>query len=166
MKVSSRPDIPIRITLPSGDVKEGLAFKTTPYDIAKSISQGLADNVVVARVAYVSKLEEDAIIACDEDDGMNLMGENAFKNNNNRMHFIYAEKAQETPAGGIDSGELWDLSRPLVGDCSLSLLKFEDPEAKKVFSFASLTSCAYSFNVLSSSNRSSGTLLLISLEPL
>jgi len=78
MKVSSRPDIPIRITLPSGDVKEGLAFKTTPYDIAKSISQGLADNVVVARVAYISKLEEDAIIACDEDDGMNLMGENAF----------------------------------------------------------------------------------------
>ena len=83
------------------------------------------------------------------------------------MHFIYAEKAQETPAaGGIDSGELWDLSRPLVGDCSLSLLKFEDPEAKTVLSFASLASSAYSFHVLSSSNRSSGTHLLISLGPL
>jgi len=29
--------------------------------------------------------------------------------------------------------ELWDLNRPLVGDCKLTLLKFDDPEAKTVF---------------------------------
>lgn len=31
------------------------------------------------------------------------------------------------------NGELWDLDRPLEGDCSLSLLKFDDPEAQAVF---------------------------------
>lgn len=28
---------------------------------------------------------------------------------------------------------LWDLDRPLEGDCSLKLLKFDDPEAQAVF---------------------------------
>lgn len=28
--------------------------------------------------------------------------------------------------------ELWDLTRPLIGDCNLELLKFDDPEAKAV----------------------------------
>ena len=31
------------------------------------------------------------------------------------------------------NGEVWDLDRPLEGDCTLSLLKFEDDEAKAVF---------------------------------
>lgn len=30
-------------------------------------------------------------------------------------------------------GDLWDLERPLEKSCSVELLKFEDPEAKKVF---------------------------------
>lgn len=29
--------------------------------------------------------------------------------------------------------ELWDLDRPLEGDCTLQLLKFDDPEAQAVF---------------------------------
>lgn len=31
------------------------------------------------------------------------------------------------------NGELWDLDRPLEGDCSLKLLKFDDKEAEAVF---------------------------------
>lgn len=31
------------------------------------------------------------------------------------------------------NGTLWDMGRPLEGDCSLELLKWEDPEAQKVF---------------------------------
>lgn len=31
------------------------------------------------------------------------------------------------------NGELWDLDRPLEGDCKLHLLKFDDPEAQAVF---------------------------------
>jgi hypothetical protein len=34
-QLASKPDIPIIITLPNGEQKQGLAFKTTPYDIAK-----------------------------------------------------------------------------------------------------------------------------------
>lgn len=68
-RVEALPDQPITVTLPSGEQKEGLGFKTTPYDIAKGISQGLADSVVIARVEYTSRLEGvDAIVACDEDE--------------------------------------------------------------------------------------------------
>lgn len=31
------------------------------------------------------------------------------------------------------NGQLWDLARPLEGDCTLELLKFDDPDAQKVF---------------------------------
>lgn len=44
------PRVPIKITLPDGSVKEGLAWETTPMDIAKQISQGLAQRVVIAKV--------------------------------------------------------------------------------------------------------------------
>lgn len=43
----------ITITLPDGAQKEGMAWKTTPMDIALSISKGLADSVVVAKVIGV-----------------------------------------------------------------------------------------------------------------
>jgi threonyl-tRNA synthetase len=77
--LAARPDQAISVTLPSGDVKEGVAFK---------------------------------IIACDEDDEAS------------------ASKAQ---AETVSEGELWDMNRPLIGDCKLQLLKFDDPEGKTVF---------------------------------
>ncbi|MCL4126262.1 UNVERIFIED_CONTAM: hypothetical protein GTU68_057213, partial [Idotea baltica] len=40
----------IKITLPDGAVKEGESWKTTPYEIAQGISQGLAESTVVAKV--------------------------------------------------------------------------------------------------------------------
>lgn len=103
-------DIEINITLPNGDVKKGFAFKTTPYDIAKSISNGLAEAVVVSKVVYTSRFEDDQIVACDED-----------------------ETSNEAVSAATEHGELWDLTRPLIGDCQLQLLKFDDPEAKTVF---------------------------------
>ena len=108
-QVTSHPNVPIEITLPDGKVKEGLAFKTSPYDIAKSISQGLADSTVVAKVCYSRRLEDDNIVAADEDGESDTMVESK------------------------GDGELWDMTRPLVGDCTLALLKFDDPEAKTVF---------------------------------
>jgi len=41
---------PIKITLPDGGVKEGVANQTTPLNIAESISKGLAKAVVIAKV--------------------------------------------------------------------------------------------------------------------
>lgn len=116
-RIAAKGDVPINVTLPNGDVRPGFAFKTTPYDIAKGISQGLADNVVIARVVYSSRYEEDEIIACDEDD-------EAAQNK---------ATANEEAAQKAVQGELWDLNRPLVGDCTLQLLKFDEPESKTVF---------------------------------
>jgi len=40
----------IAVTLPDGKVVEGQSWRTTPYEVARGISQGLADNTVVAKV--------------------------------------------------------------------------------------------------------------------
>lgn len=61
-------------------MKEGQSWRTTPFNIAQGISQGLAESTVVAKV----------------------------------------------------NGEVWDLDRPLEGDCKLELLKFDHNDAKTV----------------------------------
>jgi threonyl-tRNA synthetase len=72
---------PISITLPDGKVVNGVAGKTSAYDVAKGISKGLAESAVVAKV----------------------------------------------------NGELYDLTRPLEGDCKLELFKFDSEEGRHVF---------------------------------
>lgn len=71
----------IKVTLPDGKEVEGQSWRTTPYQVAQGISQGLADNTVIAKV----------------------------------------------------NGELWDLDRPLEGNCTLQLLKFDDEQGQQVF---------------------------------
>lgn len=79
--IAEKPKNPINITLPDGKIVNGVSWETTPYEVAKGISQGLADNTVVAKV----------------------------------------------------NGEVWDLDRVLEENCSLQLLKFDDPDAQAVF---------------------------------
>jgi threonyl-tRNA synthetase len=43
------------------------------------------------------------------------------------------EAAATASVTAINKGELWDLVRPLEGDCKLELLKFEERDAKMVF---------------------------------
>jgi hypothetical protein len=47
-------------------------LKTTPLEIAKEISTGLADSVIIAKVRYANNATrgdvEDNIVACDEDE--------------------------------------------------------------------------------------------------
>lgn len=80
-ELAAKPRNKINVTLPDGKVVEGLSWETSPYEVAKGISQGLADNTIIAKV----------------------------------------------------NNELWDLDRPLEGDCTLQLLKFDNPEAQAVF---------------------------------
>jgi len=49
-RIQDKKGKPIKITLPDNSVKEGQSYITTPYDIAKSISQGLANASIVAKV--------------------------------------------------------------------------------------------------------------------
>ncbi|XP_046871940.1 threonine--tRNA ligase 1, cytoplasmic [Hypomesus transpacificus] len=58
---------PIKVTLPDGNVVDAESWKTTPYQVACGISQGLADNTVIAKVNKVvwdldRPLEEDCTL--------------------------------------------------------------------------------------------------------
>jgi threonyl-tRNA synthetase len=57
------------------------------------------------------------IVACDEDEEA---AQNKASNDSEDDH-------------SKGKGELWDLNRPLIGDCSLQLIKFDDTEGKTVF---------------------------------
>ena len=132
-ELDTKTPINITVTLPDGkvldsDKKTGTPFqawKTTPYDVAVSISQGLADSVTVARVTY-SSLADDYNAAEDGMEGEDMLSD------------AMADGGIEQDDQGDDQKKmtfLWDLSRPLVGSVAkLELLKFEDDrDAKTVF---------------------------------
>lgn len=48
--VAAQPRVPIKVTLPDGRQMDGTAWETTPMSIAKSISNSLADRLVIAKV--------------------------------------------------------------------------------------------------------------------
>lgn len=86
------PNEPIKITLPDGTVKEGISWKTTAGEIAQGISNGLFNNAVVAKVKYTRKVGEL------------------------QQNVVNAEEEDHEVEAGF---ELFDLSRPLEGDCEL-----------------------------------------------
>ncbi|XP_018614409.1 threonine--tRNA ligase 1, cytoplasmic [Scleropages formosus] len=49
---AAKENKPIKVTLPDGKVVDAESWRTTPYQIACGISQGLADNTVVAKVNH------------------------------------------------------------------------------------------------------------------
>ncbi|EQC31365.1 threonyl-tRNA synthetase [Saprolegnia diclina VS20] len=114
--LAAQPRKPIKITLPDGTVKEGVSWETTPLDIAKGISQGLADSVVVAKVKYAGSPNDPLKVTAADVDGNE------------------SQSADSCCCSGGDlKEELWDVFRPLIGDCKLQLLKFEDEEGRMVF---------------------------------
>ena len=110
-RLAKKPRQPIKITLPDGKVIEGVSWETTPLAIAEGISKGLAANVIVAKVTYSSR------IGVEEADGVGMVNTGP------------EEEGEE----GAAKAELWDLIRPLEGDCQLELKKFDDKEGKMVF---------------------------------
>ncbi|CAN0264499.1 unnamed protein product, partial [Ectocarpus sp. 8 AP-2014] len=120
-RLAQKPKLEITVVLPDGTEKKGVSYETTPMDIAKGISKNLAKEVVVAEVRYSSRIEDD-------------------EQNVSSADGIEAEDSDEEEGGGgcgHDHGdkedapaELWDMLRPLIGNCRLRLLKFEDKEAQ------------------------------------
>jgi len=49
-EIEAKEKLPIKVTLPDGKIVEALSWKTTPYEIAQGISQGLADNAIISKV--------------------------------------------------------------------------------------------------------------------
>ena len=127
-ELGKKKPVDITVTLPDGKVltqtKAGenfQAWKTSPYDVACAVSQGLADASTVARVTYESFVEDYS----PAEDGME--GEDTLMD--------------AMADGGVEQGAadnkvmLWDMMRPLVGPVAkLELLKFaDDTDAKTVF---------------------------------
>jgi threonyl-tRNA synthetase len=95
----------ITVTLPDGKAIKGKAFQTTPLDIALGISKGLAEACVGAKIVYTNRLK-------------NPLSEG----------FVDAEDDHEA-----HSGDVFDLTHRIEGDCKLELLKFETKEGKQIF---------------------------------
>ena len=47
---SDQPRQEITVTLPDGSEKKGTSWETSPMDIAKEISKGLSERIVIAKV--------------------------------------------------------------------------------------------------------------------
>ncbi len=101
------PSQPITVTLPDGAKKEGEAFKTSPYDIARGISKQFAEKVVVSKVRY----PEGRIASLDAE-------------------LVNPEVDAEKKGDGWMQ---WDATRPLEGSCELQLFTFDTPEGKECF---------------------------------
>jgi threonyl-tRNA synthetase len=130
-ELSTKTPVDITVTMPDGNVlsadKEGQnfqAWKTSPYDVAVTISQGLADASTVARVTYERYVDDYS----PAEDGME--GEDTLAD---AMEDLRLDDAGES--SGNMKPVLWDMMRPLVGPVAkLELLKFDnDQDAKTVF---------------------------------
>lgn len=132
-EMAKKTPVEITVTMPDGNVlthdKDNnafMAYKTTPFDVAAKISQGLADSATVARVTYEKYADDYDPV----EDGMAAIDtlEEALED----MDLNDDDDAEGS--SGLKP-QLWDMTRPLVGPVQkLELLKFnDDPEAKTVF---------------------------------
>ena len=109
-ELAAKTPTAISVTMPDGKVltenkKSGVAFeawKTSPYDVAASISQGLADSSVVARVTYADYVSDYDSAEDGVGGGDVLMGEGGDDDEGDDAEDAKAIKPV-----------LWDLTRPL-----------------------------------------------------
>ncbi|CAD7961315.1 unnamed protein product [Amoebophrya sp. A120] len=114
--IAKIPKKEITITLPDGKLVKGTSFETTPESIAVGISKKLAEKIVVAKVYYSETIASLSQV-------------------------VNADEEPESDEDGSDDEEdakdekfvLWDISRPLEGNCTLHLLTFDDKLASDVF---------------------------------
>ncbi|KAF9385370.1 threonyl-tRNA synthetase [Podila verticillata] len=62
---AAQPRVPISIAMPNGLIREGIAWETSPMDIAKAISKSLSERIVIAKVDKVLwDLERPLVGSC------------------------------------------------------------------------------------------------------
>jgi threonyl-tRNA synthetase len=86
--------------MPDASVREGVSFKTSPFDIASQISKQFAEKIIVAKVKYTKR-----VATLDE----GLLNPEAVEGKSEQDNWYF-----------------WDVNRVLEGDCELFLYKFED----------------------------------------
>mmetsp|Transcript_44674 Transcript_44674/g.50079 ORF Transcript_44674/g.50079 Transcript_44674/m.50079 type:complete len:1101 (-) Transcript_44674:107-3409(-) len=118
-ELAAKPTVPIEVTLPDGTVLGSeynlTSWRTTPLDVARCISDGLANVAVVSRVRYTGRVgSSDAVVVGDG------------------IEYDYDADEEDVRT---QKAELWDLTRPLEGNCDIEILTFgsNDDAAKAVF---------------------------------
>jgi threonyl-tRNA synthetase len=101
----------IEITLKDGKPIEGKSFETTPLDLLKKLPKKVAEQIISCKVTYTNKDKgpfDAGVIDAEAENG-------------------------DTKHTEKNKPVLWDLAKPLEGDCKVEFLSFEDPEGKTVF---------------------------------
>ena len=110
-KNKTLPQEPIKITLPDGNIVDGTSNVTTPYNVAeKHTKKSVLKEFLVAKVAYSKKISETQVKNIEDEE--------------------QEEKCSEKPK---ESFELWDMQRPLIGDCKIEFCNFETKEGQNTF---------------------------------
>ena len=110
-KNKSLPQEKIKITLQDGREIEGTSNVTTPYQVAeKHTKKSELKEFLVAKVLYSKKISETQIANVEDEQ--------------------QEENCSEKPK---EEFELWDLHRPLIGDCKIEFCNFETKEGKSTF---------------------------------
>ena len=127
----------IEITLPDTKVVAGKAYETTPLDIALGISKNLAKKVVAARIEYLENVSSPfgQVIDCDEAHEEGMEESEASEDEED----IFKDKV-----GKKTNYIIQDLTQPLLGNCKLELITFDDPKGKEVFWHSSAHILGYS----------------------
>ncbi|GBM66055.1 Threonine--tRNA ligase, cytoplasmic [Araneus ventricosus] len=113
--LQSKVPEPIKITLPDGKVVDGESWRTTPYQVAQGISQGLADNTVIAKVSGVlwdldRPLENDCtlqLLKFDSEEGKQVFWHSSAHMMGEAMERIYGGCLCYGPP--IDNGFYYDM---------------------------------------------------------
>lgn len=114
-ELAAKTPTPIKVTMPDGGVKEALAWKTTPYDIALEISNGLAQSCVIAKVNgkqwdMTRVLEEDSdlvFVKFDEAEGKEAFWHSSSHLLGEAMELMYGGDLAYGPP--IESGFFYDM---------------------------------------------------------
>ena len=110
-KNKNLPQEKIKIILQDGREVEGISNVTTPYQVAeKHTKKSELKEFLVAKVVYSKKITETQIVNVEDEQ--------------------QEENCSEKPK---ENFELWDLFRPLIGDCKIEFCNFETKEGKNTF---------------------------------
>ncbi|XP_076643790.1 threonine--tRNA ligase isoform X1 [Halictus rubicundus] len=126
-ELASKPVTDIKVTLPDGKEVVAQAWRTTPYEVAKSISQGLADNTVIAKVNNElwdldRPLESDCkleLLKFDSHDGQQVFWHSSAHILGEAMERVYGGCLCYGPP--IENGFYYDM---YLGDKGISNLEF------------------------------------------
>lgn len=106
--------------MPDGAVREGKKWLTSPMDIAKEISQGLANNALIAEVSCGTWL-------CDW-----VLEQYYWLKRSLVKRFRCPKHSAELWRLQVN-GVLWDMTRPLEEDCKLAIFNFDTDKGRDTF---------------------------------